>query len=114
VKGKLSTHVLDIERGIAAAGLSIALWRMEVGERVLMKEVVTNLQGRTDEPLLSGAEMQTGEYEMVFQVGAYFGVEPQKSFLNGVPIRFRVVNPDEGYHVPLLVSRWAYSTYRGT
>jgi 5-hydroxyisourate hydrolase len=114
MKGKLSTHVLDIERGIAAAGLSIALWRLEVGERVLMKEVVTNLQGRTDEPLLSGAEMQTGEYEMVFQVGAYFGVEPQKSFLNAVPIRFRVVNPDEGYHVPLLVSRWAYSTYRGT
>lgn len=114
MKGKLSTHVLDIERGIAAAGLSIALWRLEVGERVLMKEVVTNLQGRTDEPLLSDAEMQTGEYEMVFQVGAYFGFEPQKSFLNAVPIRFRVVNPDEGYHVPLLVSRWAYSTYRGT
>jgi 5-hydroxyisourate hydrolase len=79
-----------------------------------LKDVITNYQGRTDEPLLSGSEMEAGEYEMVFQVGAYFGLDPEKSFLNAVPIRFRIVNPDEGYHVPLLASRWAYSTYRGS
>jgi hydroxyisourate hydrolase len=114
MKGKLSTHVLDIEKGAAAGGLSIALWRLDAGERVLLKDVVTNLEGRTDEPLLSNAEMQAGEFEMVFQVGTYFGLEPERSFLNAVPIRFRIVNPDEGYHVPLLVSRWAYNTYRGS
>ena len=114
MKGKLSTHVLDIENGVAAGGLTIALWRVDPEERVLLKEVVTNSEGRTDEPLLSSAEMQVGEYEIVFQVGAYFGLEPEKSFLNSVPIRFRIVNPDEGYHVPLLVSRWAYSAYRGS
>lgn len=114
MKGKLSTHVLDIQNGGAAAGLSIALWRLHEGERVLLKDVVTNLEGRTDEPLLSGSEMQAGEYELVFQVGAYFGIEPEKSFLNTVPIRFRIVDPEEGYHVPLLVSRWAYNTYRGS
>jgi 5-hydroxyisourate hydrolase len=114
MKGKLSTHVLDIENGVAAGGLSIALWRVDPEERVLLKEVVTNPEGRTDEPLLSGGEMKAGEYEMVFQVGAYFELEPEKSFLNAVPIRFRIVNPNEGYHVPLLVSRWAYNTYRGS
>jgi 5-hydroxyisourate hydrolase len=114
MKGKLSTHVLDIENGGAAAGLSIGLWRLDKGDRVLLKDVVTNLEGRTDEPLLSGSEMQLGEYELVFQVGAYFGREPEKSFLNAVPIRFRIINPEEGYHVPLLVSRWAYNTYRGS
>jgi hydroxyisourate hydrolase len=114
MKGKLSTHVLDIESGVAAGGLSLALWRVDAEERVLLREVVTNPEGRTDEPLLSGAEMQAGEYEMIFQVGAYFGLEPEKSFLNAVPIRFRIVNPDERYHVPLLVSRWAYNTYRGS
>ena len=114
MKGKLSTHVLDIENGVAAGGLSIALWRLQDGERFLLKEVITNYQGRTDEPLLTGSEMEAGEYEMVFQVGAYFGLDPEKSFINAVPIRFRIVNPDEGYHVPLLVSRWAYNTYRGS
>jgi 5-hydroxyisourate hydrolase len=114
MKGKLSTHVLDIENGRAAAGLSVALWRLDKGERILLKEVKTNSEGRTDEPLLSSSEVQAEEFELVFQVGAYFGIEPEKSFLNAVPIRFRIVNPEEGYHVPLLVSRWAYSTYRGS
>jgi 5-hydroxyisourate hydrolase len=114
MKGKLSTHVLDIQNGRPAAGLSLALWRLEGGERVLMKNVVTNLEGRTDDPLLDSFEMQSGEYELVFQVGAYFGIEPEESFFNEVPIRFRIVDPKEGYHVPLLVSRWAYNTYRGS
>ena len=114
MKGKLSTHVLDIQNGGPAAGLAITLWRLKEGERVLLKEVVTNFEGRTDEPLLDSSEMQAGEYELVFQVGAYFGTEPEKSFFNEVPIRFRIVDPAEGYHVPLLVSRWAYNTYRGS
>jgi 5-hydroxyisourate hydrolase len=114
MKGRLSTHVLDIQNGRPAAGLSVTLWRLEQGERVLLKDVVTNFEGRTDEPLLDGSEMQAGEYELVFQVGAYFGTEPEKSFLDVVPIRFRIVDPSEGYHVPLLVSRWAYNTYRGS
>jgi 5-hydroxyisourate hydrolase len=114
MKGKLSTHVLDIQNGGPAVGLSIALWRLQEGERVLLKDVVTNFEGRTDEPLLDTSEMQAAEYELVFQVGAYFGTEPEKSFLNAVPIRFRIVDPAEGYHIPLLVSRWAYNTYRGS
>jgi hydroxyisourate hydrolase len=113
MRGQLSTHVLDIQNGRPANGLSVALWRLWGGERSLIKTVVTNIDGRTDWPLLSGAEMEAGEYEMVFQVGAYFGVEPAKSFLNEVPVRFRILDPDEGYHVPLLMSRWAYHTYRG-
>jgi len=113
MRGQLSTHVLDIQNGRPAAGLSLALWRLRGGERSLIKTVVTNIDGRTDRPLLSGAEMQAGEYEMVFQVGTYFGDGPAKSFLNEVPVRFRIVDPDEGYHVPLLMSRWAYNTYRG-
>jgi 5-hydroxyisourate hydrolase len=114
MKGNLSTHVLDIQNGRPAAGLSIALWRLNEGKRLLLKNVVTNFEGRTDEPLLDSAEMQAGEYELVFQVGAYFGIEPEKSFFNEIPLRFRIVHPKEGYHVPLLVSPWAYNTYRGS
>ena len=114
MKGKLSTHVLDIAEGRPAAGVSIGVWRREKGERHLLKSVITNADGRTDEPLLVGAELQEGEYELVFQVGPYFGAGPDNSFLNEIPIRFRILTSDETYHVPLLVSPWAYSTYRGS
>ena len=114
MKGNLSTHVLDIQSGKPANGLSIALWRLDEGKPILLKNVVTNSEGRTDGPLLDHSEMRAGEYELVFLVGAYFGIEPEKSFLNEIPIRFRIVEPKEGYHVPLLVSPWAYSTYRGS
>jgi 5-hydroxyisourate hydrolase len=114
MKGNLSTHVLDIQSGRPANGLSIALWRLDEGKPILLKNVVTNSEGRTDGPLLDHSEMRAGEYELVFQAGAYFGIEPAKSFLNEIPIRFRIVDPKEGYHVPLLVSPWAYSTYRGS
>ena len=86
---------------------------MDEGKPILLKNVVTNSEGRTDGPLLDNSEMRAGKYEFVFQVGAYFGIEPEKSFLNEIPLRFRIVDPKEGYHVPLLVSPWAYSTYRG-
>jgi 5-hydroxyisourate hydrolase len=114
MKGKLSTHVLDIQNGKPANGLSIALWRLQEGKRIWLKNVVTNAEGRTDEPLLENSDMQAGEYELVLQVGTYFRIEPQKAFFNEVPLRFRIVDPEEGYHVPLLVSPWAYSTYRGS
>jgi 5-hydroxyisourate hydrolase len=111
MKGHLSTHVLDIENGKPAAGLSVELWQISKGERTLLKKVLTNAEGRTDSALLDPAEMHPGEYEIIFQVGAYFGVK--NSFLNEVPVRFNIEDPTEGYHVPLVVSRWAYNTYRG-
>jgi 5-hydroxyisourate hydrolase len=111
MKGHLSTHVLDIENGKPAAGLSVELWRISNGERTLLKKVATNAEGRTDGALLDTEEMRAGEYEIIFQVGAYFG--GKNSFLNEVPVRFNITDPTEGYHVPLVVSRWAYNTYRG-
>jgi len=114
MKGKLSTHVLDTSGGRPAAGVSIGVWRWQEGKRHLLKTVITNADGRTDEPLLVGAEFQKGEYELVFQVGPYFGAGPDNSFLNEIPIRFRILTSEETYHVPLLVSPWAYSTYRGS
>lgn len=113
MKGHLSTHVLDIENGKPAAGVSLELWRLSKGERTLIKKVVTNAEGRTDSSLLDTTEMHPGEYEIVFQVGAYFGVMPENAFLNEVPVRFNIGDPTEGYHVPLVVTRWAYNTYRG-
>ena len=114
MKGKLSTHVLDTAKGRPAAGVSIGIWRWQEGKRLLLKTVITNADGRTDEPLLVGAEFQKGEYELVFQIGPYFGVGSDNSFLNEIPIRFRILTSEETYHVPLLVSPWAYSTYRGS
>lgn len=112
MSGRLSTHVLDIAHGRPAAGLRIQLWRIESGDRQLLKEVVTNQDGRTDAPLLVGDDLRPGVYELVFQVGPYFGHEA--GFLGDVPVRFRILNPAENYHVPLLVSPWSYTTYRGS
>jgi hydroxyisourate hydrolase len=110
MSGKLSTHVLDTAKGQPAGGLKIQLWRIEANERRLLKEVVTNQDGRTETPLLLGDELKPGLYELVFQVGPYF----QASFLGDVPVRFRILNPEENYHIPLLVSPWSYTTYRGS
>jgi 5-hydroxyisourate hydrolase len=132
MSGKLSTHVLDIATGRPAAGLKIQLWRLEPKERRLLKEVVTNQDGRTETPLLLGDELKPGLYELVFQVGPYFQdlsrhseaeVEgtgktslemAEETFLGDVPVRFRILNSEENYHVPLLVSPWSYTTYRGS
>ena len=105
--GKLSTHVLDLLRGRPAAGMTIEL---RAGDAVL-KTVVTNADGRTDVPLLAGDALVAGEYELTFFVGDYFG---EKIFLDRVPIRFRVTDASANYHVPLLCTPWAYSTYRGS
>jgi len=105
----LSTHVLDTMRGIPAAGVKIDLWSRD--RSALLKTVTTNKEGRTDAPLLSGDEMTASEYELVFHVGEYF---EDQSFLDQVPVRFTISDPQAKYHVPLLVTPWAYSTYRGS
>ena len=118
--GRLSTHVLDTTRGCPASGMTIELWRLDpAGNRDrLLKTVRTNADGRPDELLLGNDELVVGIYELVFAVGEYFaaetGTSPTFPFLDHVPIRFGIAEPTAHYHVPLLVSPWAYSTYRGS
>jgi 5-hydroxyisourate hydrolase len=109
MSGKLSTHVLDLTCGKPAAGMTISLSDRVSG--AVLKTVVTNQDGRTDSPLLSGDEMQIGDYQLLFHVGDYFG---NASFLDRVPIDFRITDARAAYHVPLLCTPWAYSTYRGS
>jgi 5-hydroxyisourate hydrolase len=115
--GKLSTHVLDTGHGRPAAGVALELWDCSSSPK-LLKRTATNADGRTDAPLLTGEEFRAGTYELRFQVGAYFqkiGTPlPEPPFLDEVPIRFTVADATANYHVPLLVSPWAYSTYRGS
>jgi 5-hydroxyisourate hydrolase len=118
--GRLTTHVLDIAQGRPAANLAIELWAVdpESGERSLLKTVRTDVDGRTGAPLLADGELRVGIYELVFAVGEYFAGQPVRTtspaFLDRVPLRFGIADPDAHYHVPLLVSPWAYSTYRGS
>ena len=115
--GRLTTHVLDTATSRPAAGLSIALYHLDGQARTHLKTVVTNDDGRCDAPLLAGAEFRTGEYELVFAAGDYLRQQgtklPQPAFLDVVPIRFGMAEPVH-YHVPLLVSPYGYSTYRGS
>jgi 5-hydroxyisourate hydrolase len=119
--GGLTTHVLDVARGRPAAGVLIEVWRLEPAGmgNTLLKTARTNADGRTDAPLLAEGALQAGVYELVFAVGAYFaaagsaaGTDPP--FLDRVPVRFGVADATAHYHVPLLASPWAYSTYRGS
>lgn len=105
----LTTHVLDTARGCPAAGMTIELWSSDQSK--LLKTVRTNKDGRTDAPLLSEDELVAGTYELLFHVGDYFG---EKRFLDRVPVRFLITDSASKYHVPLLVSPWSYSTYRGS
>ena len=115
---RVSTHVLDTSLGKPARGLLIDLHRYVNGERHLLKSVVTNADGRTDEPLLSSDRLEHGVYELTFHAGAYFrhaGVElPDPPFLDEIVIRFGLADPAGSYHVPLLLSPYGYSTYRGS
>jgi len=115
--GRLTTHVLDTATGKPAAGPSIELHRVEGTARTHLKTVATNADGRCDAPLLAGADFRTGEYELVFAAGDYLRRQgtklPEPAFLDVVPIRFGMAEPVH-YHVPLLVSPYGYSTYRGS
>ena len=122
--GQLSTHVLDTARGRPAAGLTVQLWAVG-GERELLTTVATNVEGRTDAPLLSGDAFRVGVYELVFFAGSYFrahahspayveGALPEPAFLDEVVVRFGVADAGVKYHVPLLLSPYGYSTYRGS
>lgn len=105
----LTTHVLDTMRGIPAAGMKVELWTRDPAK--LIKTITTDNDGRTAGPLLAAEEMKTGDYEIIFYVGDYFG---ERRFLDRVPVRFIISDAAAKYHVPLLVSPWAYSTYRGS
>jgi len=108
-KASLTTHVLDTMRGRPAAGMKIELWALNPSK--LLKTVETNSDGRIDAPLLEASEMSVGNYELVFHVGDYFG---ERNFLDRVPVRFAISDAAAKYHVPLLVTPWSYSTYRGS
>ena len=113
--GRLTTHVLDTARGKPGAGMRIDLFR---GEGELLKSVETNSDGRCDAPLLEGADLARGVYQLVFHAGRYFAALdpdlPDPPFVDQVVLRFGIAEPDQHYHVPLLVSPWSYSTYRGS
>lgn len=113
--GRLTTHVLDIARGRPAAGVALELARLDEssGRRVL-KTARTNDDGRTDEPLLEEEVFERGVYEITFHVGEYFGEGNDPPFLDRVPVRFGISDPNAHYHIPLLASPWSYSTYRGS
>lgn len=116
--GRLTTHVLDTASGRPAAGMAITLYRCDKNaEPELLRQLVTNNDGRAPSALLEGDAMTAGAYELRFAVGDYFaaaGHADARRFLDVVPIAFRIEDADAHYHVPLLVSPWAYSTYRGS
>jgi 2-oxo-4-hydroxy-4-carboxy-5-ureidoimidazoline decarboxylase len=119
VHGRLSTHVLDTHAGHAAAGVAIELYEIPGhGEPRLVTKTTTNLDGRSDQPLIGGRPVPIGRYELRFHVGDYFGKRgaphADPPFLDVVPVQFAVAEPEGHYHVPLLATPWSYSTYRGS
>ncbi|QJQ06255.1 hydroxyisourate hydrolase [Undibacterium piscinae] len=116
--GKLSTHVLDITLGQPGVGVQIALYAVEAEGKRLLKTAVTNHDGRCSAPLLEGDSMQVGQYELVFAAGDYFDAQgvvlPSPKFIDRVTLAFGIADVTQNYHVPLVVSPWAYSTYRGS
>jgi 5-hydroxyisourate hydrolase len=115
--GRLTTHVLDTAQGRPAEGLHIELWAMGFAPK-LLKAVTTNADGRVDGPILADQELEAGIYELRFHAGDYlrrngFAIG-DPAFLDVIPIRFGISNTDQHYHVPLLLSPFGYSTYRGS
>jgi 5-hydroxyisourate hydrolase len=111
--GALTTHVLDVAQGRPARGVRIELWRDEVR----IAAAVTNDDGRTDAPLLASGSLEVGVYELRFALGAYFASSATTAdppFLDVVPVRFGIADASADHHVPLLVTPWSYSTYRGS
>lgn len=117
MNGKLTTHVLDTARGKPAAGMQIQLLRCEGDNCTSVMKTTTNADGRCDAPLLAGDSMLAGDYQLLFYVGDYFRSMQDADadrFLKIVSILFTIADASENYHVPLLVSPWAFSTYRGS
>jgi 5-hydroxyisourate hydrolase len=114
--GQLTTHVLDTMNGCPAAGMAVALWR--IGDAAPLRELVLDADGRADGPLLTAAAFQPGRYRLVFGVADYFSARgvalPNPPFLGEVQVDFGIADAEAHYHVPLLVSPWSYSTYRGS
>src|ERR1700722_371718 len=115
----LTTHVLDVSRGQPADGVRVELYELAGGPaRELIADVATNADGRTDKPLMSADQARAGQFELIFHAGDYFRRRRDEladpPFLDIIPIRFGVADPQAHYHVPLLVSPWSYSTYRGS
>jgi 5-hydroxyisourate hydrolase len=116
--GHLSTHVLDTAHGCPAAGMTVTLQRIDAGGATTLRSFATNADGRADSALLDDKTMAAGRYRLVFEAAAYFrarGVAlPEPPFLGVVQLDFGIADPQGHYHVPLLVSPWSYSTYRGS
>jgi 5-hydroxyisourate hydrolase len=116
--GKLSTHVLDTANGCPAAVMGVVLLRTDGGRTDIVKSLTLNEDGRADGPLLEGATLQRGRYRLVFSVAPYFRARgaslPEPPFIDDVQLDFGIADVDANYHVPLLVSPWSYSTYRGS
>lgn len=116
--GKLSTHVLDTAHGRPAAGVAVELFAVRDGARILLASTATNADGRCDRPLLEGDALQAGHYELVFAAGDYFAAQgvtlPSPRFVDRVTIAFGIADASQNYHVPLVVTPWSYSTYRGS
>lgn len=116
--GRLSTHVLDTLHGRPARHMLIELFHVHGTAPTRIKTLHTNQDGRADEPLLQGDTLKKGVYELVFHAGDYFASQgitlPEPRFVDQVAIRFGIAQPTENYHVPLLVTPWAWSTYRGS
>ncbi|EJN39310.1 hydroxyisourate hydrolase [Pseudomonas sp. P1B16] len=116
--GRLTTHVLDAAHGCPGSSIKVELYRVEGQQLELVNTALTNSDGRVDAPLLQGDDYRTGVYQLQFSAGAYYrarGVQlPDTAFLDVVVLRFGIDEQQEHYHVPLLISPYSYSTYRGS
>lgn len=116
--GYLTTHVLDTALGLPAQGLKIELFALQGESREKIAQMVTNGDGRTDSPILPEEDFECGAYELVFHAGDYLraqgAMQPEPFFLDIIPIRFGMSDPTSHYHVPLLLSPFGFSTYRGS
>jgi 5-hydroxyisourate hydrolase len=110
--GRITVHVLDTVRGRGAVGVGVVLFRVDGDMRKVLARTQTNKDGRTDDPLIDGADLHSGIYEVTFDIGAWAGAS--SDFWDIVPIRFRVNDSAGHYHIPLLISPYGYTTYRGT
>lgn len=116
--GKLTTHVLDTAHGCPAAGMRVSLFRLQSGTATALTTLQLNADGRADAPLLQGEALLVGRYRLMFSVAPYFAARgvalSDPPFIDEVPLEFGIADTDAHYHVPLLVSPYSYSTYRGS